>query len=279
MKNSSLLLGLDIGAYITKGVLIKGSSIVASLSIPTDKPAASASNVLKSLLDSVKEEKVTTVAVSGGGKRRLGESLLGKTVVKVDELQAIGIGGLTLAGKSQGLIVNMGTGTAIVAAYDEGRRITHAGGTGVGGGTLLGLSERMLGIRSFEELEAAARRGRAERVDLTVGDIVGGPVGIVPAEATASNFGRIGAEASKEDVAAGLFNMVCQVVGVLGAMAAKAYRLEDDVIVSGGLAKSPLASSIIKETMSLFGISPVIPENCEYCTAVGAARSLRILKS
>jgi len=138
------------------------------------------------------------------------------------------------------------------------------------------LSERLLGTHNFEELEELAGKGDASRVDLTVRDIVGGPIGIVPAEATASNFGRIGAEASREDAAAGLFNMVCQVVGVIGAMAAKAYGFEGDVIVVGGLVKSALASSLIKETMNLFGIDPSIPENCEYCTAVGAARTLSI---
>mgnify|MGYP000607277621 CR=1 FL=1 len=162
----------------------------------------------------------------------------------------------------------------MVAAYDEGRRTIHVGGTGVGGGTLLGLSERMLGTHDFEEIEMMAKKGDTGKVDLTVFDIVGGPIGIVPAEATASNFGKINADASKEDVAAGLFNLVCQVVGVVGAMAAKAYRLEEEVIVTGGLVRSALASSIIRNTMSLFGIHPCIPENCEYCTAVGAARSI-----
>ncbi|KYH41758.1 MAG: pantothenate kinase [Candidatus Bathyarchaeota archaeon B63] len=275
-----MIIGVDVGAYVTKGVIMKGRSIIKSISTPTEDPIESTSRTIKILLENTgAKDAVSIVAVTGGGSRRLGEKIGDISVVKVDELQAIGIGGLTLAEKLEGLIVNVGTGTAMVAAYNEGRRVTHVGGTGVGGGTLLGLSERMLGIRRFEELEAAAGKGRAERVDLTVRDIVGGPIGIVPAEATASNFGRLCAEATVEDVAAGLFNMVCQVIGVLGAMAAKAYRLEDGVIVTGGLPRSRLAAGIIEETMSLFGINPVIPKDCEYCTAVGAARSLRILSS
>ncbi len=272
-----MIIGLDIGAEMTKGVLMKGSSIVKSLSIPTDDSVASALKILKVLLEYAKEKGlVKTVAISGGGSRKIGGELLDIPVTKVDELQAIGIGGLTLAGKSEGLIINVGTGTAIVAAYDKGRRVVHVGGTGVGGGTLLGLSERMLGTYNFEELEMMAEKGDTGKVDLTVLDIVGGPIGIVPAEATASNFGKIDRDASKEDIAAGLFNMVCQVVGVVGAMAAKAYGFENNVIVVGGLLRSNLASKIIRDTMSLFGISPCTPKNCEYCTAIGAARSISI---
>lgn len=271
-----MIIGLDIGACMTKGVLMKGSSIIRVSSTLTEDSVASALKVLKTLLESKQAGLVKAIAVSGGGSRKIGEKLCNLPVMKVDELQAIGVGGLTLAGKSEGLIVNVGTGTAMVTAYNQGRKVTHVGGTGVGGGTLLGLSDRILGTHDFEDLEMMARRGDAGKVDITVQDIVGGPIGIVPAEATASNFGKISRDASKEDIAAGLFNMVCQVVGVLGAMAAKAYGFENSVIVVGGLMRSDLASRIIRDTMSLFGISPCMPKNCEYCTAVGAARSLLI---
>ena len=271
-----MIIGLDIGACMTKGVLMKGSSIIRVSSTLTEDSVASALKVLKTLLESKQAGLFKAIAVSGGGSRKIGEKLCNLPVMKVDELQAIGVGGLTLAGKSEGLIVNVGTGTAMVTAYNQGRKVTHVGGTGVGGGTLLGLSDRILGTHDFEDLEMMARRGDAGKVDITVQDIVGGPIGIVPAEATASNFGKISRDASKEDIAAGLFNMVCQVVGVLGAMAAKAYGFENSVIVVGGLMRSDLASRIIRDTMSLFGISPCMPKNCEYCTAVGAARSLLI---
>jgi len=269
-----LIVGLDIGACMTKGVLMEDLSIIKTSYILTEDSDTSALKVLKVLLEDTQMGLITSIAISGGGARKIGENLLDFPVIKVDEIKAIGIGGLSLAGKSKGLIINAGTGTAIVAAYNEGKKVAHVGGTGVGGGTLLGLSERLLGTHNFERIEMMAEKGDAGKVDLTVFDIVGGPVGIIPAEATASNFGKIRAEASEEDIAAGLFNMVCQVVGVVGVMAAKAYRLEDDVIVTGGLAKSALASSIIRKTMSLFGINPCIPENCEYCTAIGAAKFL-----
>jgi len=273
--DSNLMIGLDIGAGMTKGVLMDDSSIIESFSTLTSDPVASALKVLKALLGNKQGMKLV-ISASGGGSRKIGKKLLNLPVIRVDEIQAIGIGGLTLAGKSKGLIINVGTGTAIVVAYNNGGRVIHVGGTGVGGGTILGLSSRMLGIDRFEEAEKLAERGDAGNVDLTVRDIVGEPIGIIPADATASNFGKLHTLASKKDVAAGIFNMVCQVVGVVGAMAAKAHGLEEHVIITGGLVKSKLASKIISDTMKLFSVRPLIPENCEYCTAVGAARTIQL---
>jgi len=270
------IIGLDIGAYLTKGVLMKESSIIETFTALTNDPNASAQKVLRSLLgESSEKDLIQAIAVTGGGARKI-RKLSEVPLVKIDEIQAIGSGGLSLANKSEGLIVNAGTGTAIVAAYDHGEKVVHVGGTGVGGGTLLGLSSRMLGIDRFEEAEKLAERGDAGNVDLTVRDIVGEPIGIIPADATASNFGKLHTLASKKDVAAGIFNMVCQVVGVVGAMAAKACGLEEHVIITGGLVKSKLASKIISDTMKLFSVRPLIPENCEYCTAVGAARTIQL---
>jgi len=268
-----MIVGIDVGAYLTKGVLIENDKILKKFSILTDEKAESAIRTLKILLDD-RSDSVYAVGISGGGSRKIKRDLLGISTVKVNEIRAIGLGGLMLSKRKEALIVNAGTGTAMVAAYETGKKIMHVGGTGVGGGTLLGLSMRMLGTCDFHEIEKLAINGDPGKVDLRVSDIVGESIGIVPSWATASNFGRIKAEASREDVAAGIFNMVCQVIGVVGAMAAKAYNLNNSVVVTGGLVRSKLASEMIGDTMRLFGIEPLIPENGEYCTAIGAALSI-----
>ncbi len=135
----------------------------------------------------------------------------------------------------------------------------------------MGLARRILGVNDFQDLETLALKGNLNHVDLTVGDIVGGPVGIVPAEATASNLARLDDETFPEDVAAGIFNLVSQVVGVVSVMAAKSCNLEEDVVFVGRLVKSPLVSNIIHETVRVFGVKAFVPENGEYCMAVGAA--------
>ncbi len=54
-------------------------------------------------------------------------------------------------------------------------------------------------------------------------------------------------------------------------MAAKAYGLEDDVILVGRPVRSRVISEIVIKTTELFGVRACIPKDSEYCTAVGAA--------
>lgn len=273
-----MIVGIDIGASTTKGVILEDSEIIYKYTLQTSDTVTSTLKVLESLAVKIRDTNaISMVAISGGGSREIGESLLGLPVMKVDEIKAIGFGGLVLAKKQKGLIVSIGTGTAMVAAYERGRSVNHVGGTGVGGGTILGLSRRMLGIDDFKVLEYLASQGNSNKVDITVADIVGGPVGIMPAEATASNFGRLTSKSSKEDIAAGIFNMVSQVIGVLAAMAAKAYGIQEDVVLVGRLVKSKIVYDAICKTIELFGVKAIVPRDCEYCTAVGAARYALLL--
>jgi type II pantothenate kinase len=267
-----LIIGIDIGGSTTKGIILEDSRIVHKCFVQTSDINTSASNTLETLFAKIGDKSVIDlIAVSGGGSRKIGNKLLGLPIEKVDEIRAIGLGGLILAKKRKGLIVSVGTGTAIVAACDGGKSVKHIGGTGVGGGTILGLSKRIIGVDDFATLEDMASNGDACKVDLTVADIVGGSIGIIPGEATASNFGRLVNTGTKDDVAAGIFNMVSQVVGVIGVMAAKAHNLEEDVVFVGRPVRSRIVSKIIRETADLFGVKVCIPENCEFCMAVGAA--------
>ncbi len=270
-----MIVGLDIGASFAKAILVdKNLKILDKHILPVKEPKATALRILDFFIRrSGKEYRdiIDAVAVSGGGSRFIGEEILGLPARRVEELGALGAGGLLLAKRSEGLIVSAGTGTAIVAAYEDGKVVKHVCGTGVGGGTVIGLSRRILGVTKFEVLEDMAIKGNANRVDLTVGDIVGGSVGIVPAEATASNLAKLTYESDLNDVAAGIFNMVSQTIGVVAAMAARACGLEDSVIITGMFAKSRISSKIICETARLFGAVAYVPENCEFSNALGAA--------
>jgi len=270
-----LIIGIDIGGSTTKAVALEELHIAKLISVKTTEAITSASMALEKLLTLIgrSPRDVTTIAISGGGARSVGETLLGIPVVKVDEIKAIGVGGLALSGQSQALVVSMGTGTALVAAYEGGRRVVHIGGTGVGGGTLQGLSMRLLHTNDFEAIERMAAMGDAKKVDLTVGDIAGGPVGIVAGEVTASNFGRLSTDVNENDVAAAIFNLVSQVIGVIVAFAAKAYGLENYVVLVGRLAGNNLVTKSMRDVADMFHIRLRIPENGEYCVAIGAAKS------
>ncbi|RLI40654.1 pantothenate kinase, partial [Candidatus Bathyarchaeota archaeon] len=112
-----MIIGIDVGAYLTKGVLIENDKIIKKFSIVTDEKAKSALKTLKILLDK-RLDSVRAIGISGGGSRKIKRDLLGLPTVTVNEIQAIGLGGLMLSKRKEALIVNAGTGTAIVAAYE-----------------------------------------------------------------------------------------------------------------------------------------------------------------
>ena len=126
--------------------------------------------------------------VTGVGSSYVKEPIFGISTGRVEEFYSIGMGGLFLSKLSNAVIVSMGTGTAFVKA--ESGKATHLGGTGIGGGTLLGLSNRMLNIRHFDDLVAMALEGDLTNVDLSIRDISSDLITGLPPETTASNFGK-----------------------------------------------------------------------------------------
>ena len=273
-----MIVGIDVGGSTTKAVAYRGR-IVGKASVVTTEPYAAAAGALAKLFMDMQKslDEIRCVALTGGSSRAMPQTLLNLPVRKVDEMRAIGLGGLELTQKEQALVVSMGTGTAILAVRDGGESIRHVAGTAVGGGTLVGLSRCLLNKYEPESLWKLARKGNLRRVDLSVRDITGGSVGFLPADATASNFGRISDDATQEDLALGIVNLVGQTIGTIASLAAKANGLEDDVVLVGKVAANPEITKIILSVGRLYGVQMVVPENPDYCTALGAAVDAKAL--
>jgi type II pantothenate kinase len=265
-----MIVGIDIGGSTTDAVLLtKGD--VRVVTIEANDPVAAAAGALGKLVAELglKLDQITGVAATGAGARLLGDMLFGRPVTKVDEFTAIGVGGTSLAHKSEALVVSLGTGTAIVSVKKN--RITHIGGTGVGGGTLLGLSKHMLGISKLETLEAMASKGDLSRIDLTVRDIAGGPIGDLPPNTTAANFGKVSADASPEDKALAIINMIVEVIGVLSIASARGAH-QETIVLTGKLTRIFRFVERVKNLKRLFGHEMIVPQHADYATAIGAAR-------
>jgi type II pantothenate kinase len=267
-----MIIGIDIGGSTTDAVLLNDD--VRVVTVEANDPIAAAAGALGKLVSDLQHRlsDITAIAATGGGARRLGDELLGVPVRKVSEMTAIGVGGSTLAGKREALVVSMGTGTAMVSV--KGDDIRHVSGTGVGGGTLLGLSKHLLGVARLETLEQLAERGNLSHIDLTVGDLAGGPVGNLPADATASNFGKLSSDVTAEDKARALVNMIAEVIVVLSVTAARASGLRD-IVLTGKLVRVKPFVERIKATRLLFELNFIIPQHAEFATAIGAARAVR----
>lgn len=265
-----IIIGIDVGGSTTKIVGMQNGIMISPLMVKASDPKASIFGAFGRFLDdnALKLGDVEQVMVTGVGSAAIDENIYGIPTARVDEFRAIGRGGLFLSGLEHAIIVSMGTGTALVAA--NGNRADHICGTGIGGGTLLGLSNRMLNIRDFNSLIATAKGGQLDRVDLFVNDLTTEQIPTLPAGTTASNFGRISDLAAPSDIAMGIINLVFQSIGVTAVLAARLERTEQIVLI-GTLTEVACARSIFDTMELLYGVKFIIPRHAEFATSAGAA--------
>lgn len=264
------IIGIDVGGSTTKIVGLDDCNIFSPMIVKANDPVSSVYGAFGKFLSSNKLTlgDIEKVMITGVGSSYIKDKIYGIPTGRVDEFLAIGMGGLFLSGLEKAIIVSMGTGTALVAANKDEAK--HMGGTGVGGGTLLGLSNLILNVRSFDDLIETAQGGNLANVDLTIGDItVDKKVGSLPPETTASNFGKISDLASKSDIALGIINLVFQTIGMISVFATKIDHTSD-VVLTGNLVNVPQSAEIFDLLGKIFNVNFHIPCNAEYATACGA---------
>ncbi len=218
---------------------------------------------------------VAWIAVTGGNREHLPAAIDDRPLHRIDEVSAIGRGGLSLAGIESGVVASAGSGNAVVVADAHGSR--HVTGSGVGGGTLVGLGRLLLGITDPRVLDALARKGSPTGLNLTIGEILGGAIGSLPPETTAVNFGRVArapTAATPEDTAAALVNMVGQVIAVIAINAARAERM-DNIVMVGHLTDLPSIRETFRLVGQFYGATLQVPEYGGYATALGALLAVR----
>ncbi|HOQ75621.1 MAG TPA: type II pantothenate kinase [Thermoclostridium sp.] len=265
-----IIVGIDIGGTSTKIIGYSEGRIISPILVKATDPVASVYGALGRFLNDngLALADVDKIMITGVGSSYLTERLLGVPTAKVDEFLAIGMGGLFLSGLERAIVVSMGTGTAFVMADHD--QVVHLGGTGIGGGTLLGLSNRMLNIRNFDDIIKMAEGGSLDHIDLTIGDISREGVTNLLPDTTASNFGKMSDLATKADVAMGIINLVFQAIGMMSVFATRTEHVKD-VVLTGNLTNVPQAKDVFSKLSLLFDVNFIIPENAEFATAVGAA--------
>lgn len=269
----SVIIGIDVGGSTTKIVGYHDSGKLISMQkVEAADPLTSAYGALGKFINenALSLTDVKQIILTGVGASLFKKDIYGIPTSGVDEFKAIGLGGLALSGKKEGLIVSMGTGTAFVRADKDG--IRHIGGSGVGGGTVLGLCGQLCGVRSFDSVVELADKGRLSKVDLNIQDISTGEIPTLPPDTTASNFGKMEDGASPADMARGVLNMVFQTIGMMAVFSCKEHAVKD-VVLTGTLTQVPCAKKIFANLKKMHSINFIIPQNAIYATATGAALS------
>lgn len=170
-------ISFDFGGSTVDAVFWDGDEIKETRSFESQEvPIADLDSFVQTA--NIDLQDVTEIFVTGGKSRFFQDKINDTTVTKIPEIDAIGHGGFYITNEDSILVVSMGTGTCIVSM--EGQVCKHIGGTGVGGGTFLGLARELLSLNSIDEALQMASSGETKGVDISVEEIVGGGVWRVP---------------------------------------------------------------------------------------------------
>ncbi|MDR1655819.1 MAG: pantothenate kinase [Treponema sp.] len=269
-----MIIGIDIGSTTTKAVAIDSAEIgsgglIKKIKTKASDAITSAAGALGKMIieNNIKMNEIKRIMITGAGSSKIKDDLFGIPTERIDEIKAIGMGGMFLSGKENIIITNIGTGTAIIDARKGG--ISHLGGSGVGGGTILGLAKKLLLTSDFYGIMELAGQGNLSQVDLLLEDIMETDISFLNKESTASNFGKMLDTAKNEDIALGIVNLVYQVIGVMSVFAAKSKNT-NSVVITGSGSNNPIGKRILSVITGLYSVYFEYPVDAEYTTAVGA---------
>lgn len=271
-----IILGIDVGLSTTKIVGFDLTDGERRLMEPLFVKAADPITSMYGALGKFTSENnlslgdIEKVMVTGVGSSEIKNDIYSLKWEAVSEFDCIGLGGRYLCDFDRAIIASLGTGTALVYS-EKGKSPVYLGGTGVGGGTLVGLSKKLLGMDTVEHIDDLAKNGNIKNVDikinaLTKDDIAPGFEDLM----TASNFGNVSDIATNSDVALGIINMVFETVGMVSVFAARNYGLRD-IVLTGNLTTVSQAETIFESLNRMFDMNFVIPKYARFGTVIGAA--------
>ncbi len=270
-----MVIGIDVGGSTTKivGFTTDGvRTLVRPQFIKANDPVTATYGAFGKFTDEngIAISDIERVVMTGVGSSYVKRDLYGIDCMRLPEFNCIGKGGLYLSGLERALVVSMGTGTALVHASPGG--MDYLGGTGVGGGTLVGLSKLMTGAGHIENIVEYADEGDLANIDLRIKDMIS-PAGqqILNGDMTAANFGNVSDLATKGDIAAGVLNLVYETVGMVSVFASRSCGVSD-IVLTGNLTRLASCRRKFEEFNTLgYGVNFIIPEMSEYSTVIGCA--------
>ncbi|MFC1881641.1 hypothetical protein ACFL2S_09135 [Thermodesulfobacteriota bacterium] len=255
-------IGIDRGASFTDFAVIESGSLVETLSIER-RDWQSITKAYYRLTDRYQTHRTVFTGSTAGMPAKMKNQ-----VQMIPEIDAIGFGGSTLANYTDCIVVSIGTGTAIVHFSEQSTR--HVGGTGVGGGTIKGLSSIICGLDDPLKIEALALKGNSSKINLNISDLGYEGLSFLGADMTASNFADVKSKKT-EDLAAGILRLVGETVGILASVCAREFKCQNRIVIVGKVANSQFIRHTIDLVGKLYQTQFTFPENPGYATVYGAA--------
>ena len=272
----SAWIGIDTGGTLTKLAYLDEHQELKLTVFPSNEM-----HLVKEWLET--HPQVEEIGLTGGRTEQLLDVLKTmKSIEYIVEFEATLKGVRYLLEKEghtidQSIITNIGTGTSI--HYMDGYTHARVGGTGVGGGTLIGLSTIMTGISDFDEIKANAFKGKREGIDLLVKDIYQGMDTPIDGNLTASNFGKVGITDQREfeqnNVLATTQGLIGEVISTLSIQLAVQYETEHIVYIGSTLIDNEQLVKVIEHYTILKKHKPIFLKDCGFSGAIGALLNIR----
>lgn len=265
------VIGIDTGGTLTKLAYFDKAGELKLEWFPSNE------------MDRVKEwlqrnPEIEEIGLTGGRTEQLRDVLKTmKTIQYIVEFEATLKGVRYLLEKEghqieSSIITNIGTGTSI--HYMDGNSHSRVNGTGIGGGTLVGLSTLLTGESDFNEIKTLAATGNRSDIDLLVEDIYLGMDMPLDGKLTASNFGKVGiteaATYEKNDVLATVQGLVGEVITTLSIQIAEERKANYIVYIGSTLTNNDHLKKVISHYTILKKHTPVFLKDCGFSGAVGA---------
>lgn len=168
------------------------------------------------------------------------------------------------------LLINIGTGTSWFKI--EGEYFERVLGSGIGGGTFMGIGKLLADSSDFTTLVELTASGEKGSVDLLVKDIYHPEEPPIPGDLTASNFAKTEAinASSSADKMASFSNMIAETITLLTVQSASLYGIKKVIFIGSTLAgNKPLLQSL-DLYCRMSGLDPIFLQNGEFSGAIGA---------
>jgi len=214
-------------------------------------------------------ESTKKVIATGARANRLKKKLSNRYDVEIiNEIQSIGTGGSYLTKKKNCYVVSVGSGSPIIDISDS--IATHLVGTGMGAGTIFGLSSIYARTDSVESINVLAETGTGERLNLVIGDIYDQSNFLnYPSGTTVGNFAKQSPSVSRSDFICSTMKMVAETLSSM-VTACMLNNIKKDVVIVGGGALYPKFNEYIIETLNFYDLNGIVPEDALYAGCYGA---------
>lgn len=266
----SVVLGIDVGGSTTKIIGFERGEIKSPMCVRASSPVSSLFGAFGNYIyeNDIDIDTIEKVIITGVGSAYIDRPIYDIPTAKADEFLSNGLGAKYGTGLDNLIVVSMGTGTSFVKV--EGDHVAHIGGTGIGGGTLMGLSRLLLKTQNIQTIADLASKGSLTNIDLQIQDISKKPLPGLPLDATASIFGKVDGDASPEDLASGIIHLVLRSIGQAAILASLNSSIHEFVLI-GNLTQLPQCKDIFRKIEKMYNVNFTIPQYSEYTTAIGAA--------